>query len=253
MKPRLDKLLVERGLAPDQKAAGALVMAGRVRVNGRPAGKPGDAVHPQVPLEVIGGDHPFVSRGGVKLEAALDRFGLDVTGLTAMDIGASTGGFTHCLLLRGASRVIAVDVGYGQLAWELRQDPRVVVMERTNFRHLAPQALAAPVDLMVMDLSFISLSAVLPHAARFLTLGGRLLALVKPQFEAPREQVESGGRVVDPGVHAQVLDRVSQAARLAGFATLGLMESPVKGKKSRNREFLLLLEREATPTPAQHS
>ena len=243
MKQRLDKLLVERRLAPSREKAQALIMAGLVRVNGQVASKAGLAVAPEASLEVSGPDHPYVSRGGVKLEAALEAFGLDVTGWVALDIGASTGGFTHCLLLRGAARVHAVDVGYGQLAWELRQDPRVRVYERTNIRHLGPEALGEQVDLAVMDLSFISLGLVLPAALRYLKPGGRLLALVKPQFEAGREQVGKGGLVSGAEIHQQVLDKVAAQAQALGLSPLGCIPSPITGKKSGNQEFLLLLQR----------
>jgi 23S rRNA (cytidine1920-2'-O)/16S rRNA (cytidine1409-2'-O)-methyltransferase len=240
MKQRLDKVLVERALAPSREKAQALILAGLVRVDGHPAAKAGQPVAAAAQVEVIGKDHPYVSRGGVKLEAALEAFGLDVRGLTALDIGASTGGFTHCLLLRGAARVFAVDVGYGQLAWEVRTDPRVTVLERTNIRTLEPATLGTAVDLAVVDVSFISLVTVLRHAVRFLKPGGRIVALVKPQFEAGREHVRRGGRVTGADVHADVLARVGEAGRELGLELLGQMPSPIEGKKSGNREFLVL-------------
>jgi 23S rRNA (cytidine1920-2'-O)/16S rRNA (cytidine1409-2'-O)-methyltransferase len=237
---RLDIALVERALVPSREKAQALILAGQVRVDGQPATKAGQSVAEGAQVEVIGKDHPYVSRGGVKLEAALEAFAVDVTGLTALDIGASTGGFTHCLLLRGAAHVVAVDVGYGQLAWEVRNDPRVTVLERTNIRSLEPSALGGPVDLVVVDVSFISLVTVLRHAVRFVRSGGRILALVKPQFEAGRDQVRRGGRVTDVEVHEQVLRRVAEAGREVGLELLGQMTSPIVGKKSGNREFLVL-------------
>jgi 23S rRNA (cytidine1920-2'-O)/16S rRNA (cytidine1409-2'-O)-methyltransferase len=240
MKQRLDKLLVERARAPSREKAQALILAGHVRINGEPATKAGQPVPADALVEVQGKDHPYVSRGGVKLEAALKGFALDVTGLAALDIGASTGGFTHCLLLHGAAHVIAVDVGYGQLAWEIRNDPRVTVFERTNIRTLDAAALGRSVDLAVVDVSFISLVTVLQHAVRFIRPGGRVLALVKPQFEAGRDQVRRGGRVIDADVHADVLHRVQEAGTSLGLILEGQMASPIEGKKSGNREFLVL-------------
>jgi 23S rRNA (cytidine1920-2'-O)/16S rRNA (cytidine1409-2'-O)-methyltransferase len=240
MKERLDKVLVDRQLAPSREKAQALILAGCVRVNGAPATKAGGKVDAGAGIEVVGRDHPYVSRGGVKLEAALREFRLDPTGWVAMDIGASTGGFTHCLLLHGAARVFAVDVGYGQLAWELRNDSRVTVLERINIRHLLPETLGTRVDLAVIDVSFISLALVLRHAASFLKRNGYVLGLVKPQFEAGRGQVGKGGRVTAPAVHKEVLRQVESAARAAGLELRGQMTSPIAGKKSGNIEYLVL-------------
>ena len=240
MKERLDKLLVSRGLCESREKAQALILAGKVRVGGEPARKAGHQVPAGAEVEVEGKDHPYVSRGGVKLEAALRAFALDPAGWTCMDIGASTGGFTDCLLQAGAARVIAVDVGYGQLAWPLRNDPRVTLFERTNIRELEPERVGTRARLAVMDVSFISLRLVLRQAVRFLEPGGRVLALVKPQFEAGREQVGKGGRVSDPAVHAEVLDTVRREGEALGMTTLGAIESPLPGKKSGNREFFLL-------------
>lgn len=240
MKDRLDKLMVARELAPSREKAQALIMAGKVRVDQVPVSKAGSRILVDARIELTGKDHPYVSRGGVKLEDALRRFGLDPAGLTALDIGASTGGFTHCLLTHGAARVFAVDVGYGQLAWELREDERVTVLERTNIRNLPSDALGAPVQLVVVDVSFISLGKVLAEALRFLAPGGRILALLKPQFEAGREQVRRGGRVTDPAVHEQVLDKVTKAGEALGLRLLGSMPSALAGKKSGNREFFVL-------------
>jgi 23S rRNA (cytidine1920-2'-O)/16S rRNA (cytidine1409-2'-O)-methyltransferase len=240
MKTRLDKLLVERGLAETREKAQALILAGLVRVNGAPAAKAGAQVAAGADIEVTGHEHPYVSRGGVKLEAALREFGLDPSGWRCLDIGASTGGFTDCLLQHGAARVFAVDVGYGQLAWRLRQDPRVTAIERTNIRTLDPAAIGPPAHLIVMDVSFISLRLVLRNAVRFLAPGGFVLALVKPQFEAGREQVGKGGRVTDPAIHRQVLDEVEREGEALGLKPRGRMVSPLPGKKSANVEFFLL-------------
>ncbi len=240
MKQRLDKFLVERELVQSREKAQALILAGQVRVDGQPAAKAGQPVPDGARVEVLGKDHPYVSRGGVKLEAALKAFGVDPTGLTALDIGASTGGFTHCLLLHGAAHVVAVDVGYGQLAWEIRNDPRVTVLERTNIRTLDPASLQHVIDLVVVDVSFISLTTVLQHALRFLKPGGQILALVKPQFEAGREHVRRGGRVTDAEVHEEVMTKVVEAGQSLGMELLGQMPSPIEGKKSGNREFLIL-------------
>ena len=236
-RPRLDQLLVERGLAPSPERARALVMAREVRVDGAVATRPADAVAPDAALEVRRGS-PYVGRGGEKLAHALDRSGLDVRGLRCLDAGASTGGFTDCLLQRGAASVVAVDVGYGQLAQRLRDDPRVEVRERTNARDLRP--LDPLADLATVDVSFISLSAVLPAVLRSLLPGGDVLALVKPQFEAAREQVERGGVVRDPLVHAQAVGRVATWALDRGLRVRGVVRSPLLGPAG-NREFFLWL------------
>jgi 23S rRNA (cytidine1920-2'-O)/16S rRNA (cytidine1409-2'-O)-methyltransferase len=240
MKERLDKLLVSRGLAPSREKAQALVMAGQVRVAGAPADKPGSRVDAGAEIAVTGADHPYVSRGGVKLEAALREFALNPAGLVCLDIGASTGGFSDCLLQHGAARVYAVDVGYGQLAWSVRNHPNVRVLERTNIRHLPAEALPEKADLVVVDVSFIALTTVLNDALRFLAPGGAVLALVKPQFEAGRAQVRRGGRVTDRAVHVEVLARVEAAGEALGLATAGRMTSPLTGKKSGNVEFMVL-------------
>ena len=237
-KSRLDALLVERGLAETREKAKRLILAGSVEVNGQVADKPGMMAATDAEISVREG-LPFVSRGGLKLQAALDVFGLDVEGLTAADFGASTGGFTDCLLQRGVRRVYALDVGYGQLAWPLQRDPCVVVMDRTNVRHL--ESLPEPVDLVTIDVSFISLALVLPAARRVLREGaGQVIALVKPQFEAGRERVGKGGVVRDPAIHREVLDSVREAARESGFRACGLVRSPITGPAG-NVEFLIHL------------
>jgi 23S rRNA (cytidine1920-2'-O)/16S rRNA (cytidine1409-2'-O)-methyltransferase len=242
MKARADQLLVERGLAESRVRAQALILAGLVFSGERKVEKAGQALAADAPLEVRGKEHPWVSRGGVKLAHALEHFGWDVMGAVALDVGASTGGFTDVLLQSGAARVYAVDVGTNQLAWKLRQDPRVVVHEQTNARYLTDAAVSEPVDLIVCDASFISLAKVLERALAFAKPDGRLIALVKPQFEAERGEIGKGGVVRDPEIHA----RVCEAARLwiegQGWKVVGLVESPITGPEG-NREFLLAAQR----------
>jgi len=243
MKQRLDRLLVEQKLAPSREKAQAFVMAGIVRVDGQPAGKSGRMISTDSLLEVLGTDQPFVSRGGVKLKAALEYFEIEPKSLVALDIGSSTGGFTHCLLLGGAEKVFAVDVGYGQLAWELRQDPRVNSLERTNIRYLEFEKLGEYVDLVVIDVSFISLRLIFPKALEFLKPGGSLVALVKPQFEAGVDDVGKRGKVSDTAVHEKVLETLKIEAQRQGFIVLGQTKSSIVGKKSGNEEFFLWLQK----------
>ncbi len=231
---RLDVLLVERNLAASRTQAQRLIRAGLVRIADQVFDKPGTQVAMDAAIEVQAPPR-FASRGGEKLEAALVRFGLDVAGVIAADVGASTGGFTDCLLQRGACRVYAVDVGYGQLDWRLRGDERVVVMERTNARYL--ESLPEPVDLVTADVSFISLGLILPAAVRWLRPDGQVVALIKPQFEAGRREVGKGGVVRDPDVHRAVLERVAGMAAESGFGLRGLMVSPLRGPAG-NIEFL---------------
>ncbi|HDQ73480.1 MAG TPA: TlyA family RNA methyltransferase [Chloroflexi bacterium] len=233
-KERLDVLLVERQLARSRNRAQRLIRAGLVRVDGQISDKPGARV--PVDTHVTLEERPrFVGRGGEKLQAALDRFDVDVAGRVAADVGASTGGFTDCLLQHGARRVYAIDVGYGQLAWSLRNDPRVVVMERTNARHL--ESLPEPVDLVTADVSFISLDLILPRVVAWLSGSGDVIALIKPQFEAGRVQVGKGGVVRDPAIHREVLERVLQSAAQLELGLRGLMPSPLQGPAG-NVEFL---------------
>jgi len=236
-KRRIDLLLVERGLAESREKAQALIMAGLVFVGERPALKPGALVPEDAPLEVRG-RLPYVGRGGIKLAYALDAFRLDVSEMVALDVGASTGGFTDCLLKRGAKRVYALDVGHGQLDYRLRQDPRVVVMEGTNARY--PFRLPERVDLATVDVSFISLTKVLPSVREHLKEGGFIIALVKPQFEARREEVGRGGVIRDPLLHSAILGRVALWAVDNGFRVRNLTPSPILGDAG-NREFFLLL------------
>ncbi len=236
---RLDEALVQRGLVPTRSQAFTAVLDGKVCVNGQPARKAGQKVGPLDELTVT---RPpmWVSRGGEKLAHALERFALPVAGLRALDVGASTGGFTDCLLQRGAREVVAVDVGYGQFHWRLRHDPRVRLLERTNARYLEPAAIGGAVELCVIDVSFISLARMWPAVRRCLVPEGRGVALVKPQFEAGRSEVGRGGVVRDQGVHRRVLADVERSAREAGIGALDLVPSPILGPKG-NVEFLMLL------------
>jgi 23S rRNA (cytidine1920-2'-O)/16S rRNA (cytidine1409-2'-O)-methyltransferase len=240
---RLDVELVRRGLVPTREQAREAVAAGRVRVGGAPASKPAHLVDPASPVEVVGPRPRFVGRGGEKLDAALERFPVPVAGRRALDAGASTGGFTDCLLQRGASEVVAVDVGYGQLHERLRADPRVSVRERTNVRSLDRDALGGPVDLVVADLSFISLRTVLPALVPLVDPGGDLVLLVKPQFEAGRREAARGSGVIrDPAVWRRVLDEVARTAAEQGADRMGVMCSPLTGADG-NVEFLLHVRR----------
>ena len=237
--------MVARGLAPTRERARALILAGGVLVNGTPVTKAGSAIADDASIALRQPDHPWVGRGGLKLAHALDVFRLDVTGAVALDIGASTGGFTHVLLDRGARRVVALDVGAGQLDWRLRTDPRVVTMEHVNARYLTSEELPDDLrsfDVVTIDVSFISLGLVLPSVPALLRPGGRVIALVKPQFEAGREEVGTGGIVRDPVVHARVLDAVTARAHQIGLTRLAVEPSPVTGAEG-NREFLMLLGR----------
>ncbi|MCL6432282.1 MAG: TlyA family RNA methyltransferase [Anaerolineae bacterium] len=242
---RLDQLMVERGLAETRARAQALIIAGMVRVDGRTVDKPGTRVPVDAQVTVEHG-LPYVSRGGIKLAAGLDAFGIDPRGMVVADVGASTGGFTDCLLQRGASRVYAIDVGYGQLAWTLRTDPRVVVMERTNVRYL--QSLPEPVDLVTIDVSFISLRLVLPVVIGWLKQEGAVVALAKPQFEVGRGEVGRGGVVRRPEQHVAVLGRVADLAAGLGLRLEGVVPSPIAGPAG-NREFLVHLVRGARRSP----
>lgn len=246
-KTRLDQLLVNQGLAPSRNRAQALILAGKVRVNGRVAAKAGEAVPADAALSVDAPDHPYVSRGGVKLAGALDALGVDPAGLRCLDAGASTGGFTDCLLQRGADRVTAVDVGYGQIDWKLRQDQRVEVIERTNARNMPLGVAPGPYDLIVCDLSFISLTLVLPNLAPRLGPGGALLALVKPQFEAGKELVGPGGVVRDPAVIAACVDKVAGCLAGLGLEVRGQAPSPIAGPKGNCEQFVLARRPAAEP------
>ncbi len=240
-KARLDQRVFELGLAESRERAKALVMAGSVYVGGEKQTKPGAPVSESAVIEVKGDRLPFVSRGGLKLQKALDEFSIDPDGFVCIDCGASTGGFTDCLLQRGAKRVYAVDVGYGQLAWRLRCDGRVTVMERTNARSLTPDMFSERMDMAVMDMSFISLRLVLPAVRALLADGGQAVCLVKPQFEAGREKVGKKGVVRDPAVHREVLEDFIGALGPVGFSLAGLTYSPVRGPEG-NIEYLAWLK-----------
>jgi 23S rRNA (cytidine1920-2'-O)/16S rRNA (cytidine1409-2'-O)-methyltransferase len=243
---RLDQALVERGLCPSREKAQRAIMAGQVTVNSHTAAKPGDRVKPDDVLELTSSE-AYVSRGGLKLEHAIKHFSVNVSGVTAIDLGASTGGFTDCLLQKGAARVYAVDVGHGQLAWKLRQDSRVVVMDKTNARSLKPQQFPQPfkpVDLVTIDCSFISLTRILPVAVALLRPSGKVLALIKPQFEAGKAEADRGkGVITDPAIHARVLAEIEAfVAAQPGLLWRGNVESPLLGPAG-NKEFFALIEK----------
>ena len=238
-KARADKLLVERGLVETRAKAQALIMAGKVFSADRRIAKAGDLVAEDAPLEVKGQDHPWVSRGGLKLAHALAHFGLDPKGAIAIDVGASTGGFTDVLLAHGAAKVYAVDVGHGQLAWKLRNDPRVIVLERTNARYLSRTEIPDPVDWVVCDASFIGLETVLPAALSLTASQAVAVALIKPQFEVGPDRVGKGGVVREPALHQEVCDRIrTWFERQSSWSVLGIVESPVLGPEG-NKEFLI--------------
>ena len=241
-KVRLDKLLVDRALVPSRERARALILAGKVVVGEHAVDKAGAQVAEDAPVRLKGEDIPYVSRGGLKLEKGLDHFAVDPAGRVAIDVGASTGGFTDCLLQRGATKVFAVDVGYGQLAWSLREDPRVVNLERTNIRELTAERLGERPSLAVIDASFISLDKVLPPTLALLAPDAEVLALIKPQFEVGKGQVGKGGVVRDAEQHAAVVERIRTLAETLGCQVLGVTESPILGPKG-NREFLIHLRR----------
>jgi 23S rRNA (cytidine1920-2'-O)/16S rRNA (cytidine1409-2'-O)-methyltransferase len=238
-KIRADQLVVERGLAESRTRAQALILAGLLYSGERRVEKPGDPLPPDAALELRGQGHPWVSRGGVKLAHALDHFRIEVAGRVALDIGASTGGFTDVLLVRGAQHVYAVDVGHGQLAWKLRQDPRVTVLERVNARHLTRAEIPEPVDIITCDASFIGLVTILPAPLALTAENANLVALVKPQFEAGRAEVGKRGVVRDPAVQRAVCERVAEwVAAQPHWSVVGIVESPILGPEG-NREFLL--------------
>ncbi len=237
-KHRLDRLLVDRGFVESREKGQALILAGQVLVNGQKLDKAGTFVPEDGDIRILGTPMPYVSRGGLKLEAALREFKVDVSGKTAMDVGASTGGFTDCLLQHGCKKVYAVDVGYGQMAWKLRQDPRVVVIERVNIRDMAPSLVPEQVDIAVIDVSFISLEKVIPPVQQFLKPGAAVVALIKPQFEVGREQVGKGGIVRDEAAREAAKERITAFVQGQGFDVRGVIPSPITGQDG-NVEYLI--------------
>lgn len=240
LKKRLDQFLVEKELLVSRQRARGIIMAGLVRVDGKRVDKPGRLVNHSASIELVGPDHPYVSRGGIKLETALREFTIDVRGLTVLDVGASTGGFTDCLLQHGAKKVVAVDVGYGQLAWSLRKDPRVLVLERTNIRHLSSLEIEDTIHGAVIDTSFISLRIVVPATQRLLKKDSFILALIKPQFEAGKGMVGKGGVVRDSALRKKIVDDLSVFFSESGLLVCGTTESPIKGPKGNREVFIYL-------------
>jgi 23S rRNA (cytidine1920-2'-O)/16S rRNA (cytidine1409-2'-O)-methyltransferase len=242
-KDRVDIVLMERGMVSSRERARALIMAGKVMVEGKRITKPGFQINVDAQVYLQEGGPAYVSRGGEKLEGALKAFGIDPEGMIVMDVGASTGGFTDCILQKGAKKVYAIDVGYGQLAWRLQKDPRVVNLERRNIRYLPREEIHEEADLIVIDTSFISVEKFLPHLLGFLKSGGTILSLLKPQFEVGKGEVGRGGVVRDKALHEKVVDRISNFSRRLGLKVLGVTESPLLGPKG-NKEFFIYLQKE---------
>mgnify|MGYP002335939319 CR=1 FL=1 len=242
MKSRLDKILVEKGLAPSRERAQALIMEGKVFVNGMPSPKAGAMVAEDAAIELKGEDIPYVSRGGLKLEAAVKHFNISLKDKTAMDVGSSTGGFTDCMLQNGAKKIYCIDVGYGQLAWKLRQDQRIVLIERTNVRYLERNKIPDEIDIAAIDVSFISLTKVVPAVLEFLKKDGEIIALIKPQFEAGKGEVGKGGIVKDEAKRLKTVEYVRESLESLGLETIGVMQSPIAGQKG-NIEFLIYMKR----------
>ncbi|MBW2576404.1 MAG: TlyA family RNA methyltransferase [Deltaproteobacteria bacterium] len=243
-KTRLDLVIVEKGLVKSRQRARALIMAGKVLVNNRIVDKPGSLVYRKDDVIIKGEDIPYVSRGGLKIEKALEELNIDITGAVCLDVGASAGGFTDCLLQHGARRVFAVDVGYGQLAWKLRQDSRVVVIDRTNIRYMPAETLPEPVDLITIDVSFISLKIVIPAVIKFMKKDARIIALIKPQFEVGKGKVGKGGVVRDPVLHAGVIKSLSDFFTGKDLLIEFVIPSPILGPKG-NKEFFISLKYES--------
>ncbi len=241
-KERIDKVLVERGFVQSRERARALIMEGKVLVNGRLVDKPGLHIGIESEIKLCGEDNKYVSRGGLKLEGAIKAFGIDPKGKIVLDVGASTGGFTDCILQFGAQKVYAVDVGYGQLSWKLRNDPRVVNLERKNIRYLKKEEIGEDVDLILIDTSFISVEKFLPHILGFLRDGGEILCLIKPQFEVGKGEVGKGGVVKDPSLHKKVIERITKFSEAIGLKVNGVIESPLLGPKG-NKEFFIYLKK----------
>lgn len=242
MKSRLDKILVDRGIAPSRERAQALIMEGRIFVEGIPAAKSGAMVDEGAAVELRGEDIPYVSRGGTKLEAAIRHFNISMKEKIAMDVGASTGGFTDCMLQHGAKKVYCVDVGYGQLAWKLRNDPRVILIERTNIRYLEREKIPDEIDIATIDVSFISLLKVVPNVLKFLQMDGEMIALIKPQFEVGKGEVGKGGIVRDETKRLKAVENVRKGLESMGLQTIGIIQSPIPGQKG-NIEYLIYMKR----------
>ncbi len=251
LRKRLDVLLFEKGFAESREKAKAIIMSGIVYANNQKADKAGATYSDDTKIEVRGSTLKYVSRGGLKLEKAMEVFPIDLTGAVTMDIGASTGGFTDCMLQNGAKKVFSIDVGYGQLAWKLRQDERVVNLERTNFRYVTSEQITDPIDFFSVDVSFISLKKILPVARQFLKEDGTAVCLIKPQFEAGRENVGKNGVVRDPKVHEAVITDIIDFVSTNGYSVLGLDFSPVKGPEG-NIEYLLYIAKSGSPSVAPH-
>ncbi|MFC1840314.1 TlyA family RNA methyltransferase [Thermodesulfobacteriota bacterium] len=247
-KTRLDQILVNKGLVESRQKAKAMIMAGEVMVNGVKQDKPGHTFYESSEITLKTASIPYVSRGGLKLEAAIDHFKIDVNDRVMLDIGASTGGFTDCLLQNGAKKVITVDVGYGQLHWKLRQDPRVIIFEKTNARHLTPEHINEPAEGAVIDVSFISLKIIIPVITQLLPGDSFIVALIKPQFEAGKEQVGKGGVIKDPDLHQSIVSNIREFCIDTGWKVEGYIPSPILGPKG-NREFLIYLKGHTHPTP----
>lgn len=242
MKDRLDKILVDKGLVQSRERAQALIMEGKAVVDGITVTKAGAMVNVDVHIELKGEDIPYVSRGGLKLEAAIKHFSISMKDKIAMDVGSSTGGFTDCMLQNGGKKVYCVDVGYGQLAWKLRQDSRVVLLERTNIRYLEKEKIPDVVDIATIDVSFISLGKVVPRVMEFLKEDGEIIALIKPQFEVGKGEVDKGGIVKDEGKRLKAVERVKESLESLGLRTIGIMESPIPGQKG-NIEYLIYMKK----------
>ncbi|VAX34287.1 RNA binding methyltransferase FtsJ like [hydrothermal vent metagenome] len=242
MKERLDKLLLKKGLVSSRERAKALILEGRVLVNRSPVDKAGTLIDESAGIVLRGEDIPYASRGGLKLEGALEHFHIQLDGLVVMDVGASTGGFTDCMLQKGAVKVYAVDVGYGQLSWKLRKDPRVVVLERTNIRYLTGDSVPEKVDLVTIDVSFISLLKVVPKILEFLKDGGGILALIKPQFEVGKGEVDKGGVIKSVEKRMNVVGRITEGFESMGLEVQGISESPVKGQKGNTEYFIYVIK-----------
>jgi len=240
MKERLDKILVDRGIVKSRERARALIMEGNVLVDNAPVTKAGAMINPDSSITLKSEDIPYVSRGGLKLEAAIKHFNVSLENKVAMDVGSSTGGFTDCMLQRGAKKVYCIDVGYGQLAWSLRNDPRIILFERTNIRHLERERIPDIIDIETIDASFISLTKVIPKVLEFLKDGGEILALVKPQFEVGKGEVGKGGIVREEEKRLAAVDSVREEMERIGLQTIGVFESPVAGQKGNIEYFLYL-------------